>query len=110
MKRCLMCEQGVEETQSHVLLECGKYREQRQRVVEKVDEALRVADKPINATNCALAARERYCLMLGMRTGSACADARIDSATKRFLREIWVERSPLTRSINKAFDRHDVLH
>ena len=56
-----------------------------------------------------LSAAIKLDLLLGRSTDCATANATIDHAFRRFLKRAWRGRARLTRAVNLAFDRNDVV-
>ena len=50
-----------------------------------------------------------YWTLLGMRTGAPGVDARVDSITRRLLKDIWELRRPLTKAVNETLGRNDLV-
>ena len=103
---CRMCKSGAREDIEHIVLHCEAYATHRERMHEKAAEACRVIGFGIFAIAPAC---DKMDLLLGRSTGNAVADNNIDHAFKRFLKRAWRSRARLTRAINEAFDRSDIV-
>lgn len=99
MTRCQLCEGGEAETLEHFLLSCARYDKHRRRAIAGICRATGEARPSQDMLRD---------LMLGKRTGSADADARIDVIARQFLREAWHERRCLTRTISEMTGRADI--
>jgi hypothetical protein len=105
--RCRMCNSGDIEDIEHIVLYCAAYATQREWMYGKAAEACRVwagIGRFAAAPAC-----DKLDLLLGRSTGSAESDDNIDHAFKRFLKRAWRRRARLTRAINEAFNRSDIV-
>jgi hypothetical protein len=106
LARCRMCNSGDIEDTEHIVLHCAAYATQREWMYKTAAEAGRVW----GIGHFAVApACDKLDLLMGRSTGSAESDDNIDHAFKRFLKRAWRSRAGLTRAVNLAFDRNDVI-
>ena len=110
---CRLCQTGEVEDLAHLVTSCPAHARHRDKLHAVVDAALSRATLTTGAHVCrniaALEPEPQLDLLMGKSIGDAHADARIDSAMKRFLKKAWRGRKWLTMHTNKAFEREDTL-
>jgi len=82
---CLMCDSGRAETIDHLIMDCSAYDSQRERLLQKVAEAVSVASGGEIGTED-MEREELIQIMMGRKVGSQEAERDIDHAFKRFLK------------------------
>jgi len=110
---CRLCQTGEVEDLAHLVTSCPAHARHRDKLHAVVDAALSRVAPIMGVIVCdniaAIEPESQLDLLMGKSIGDAHADARIDSAMKRFLKKAWRGRKWLAVHINKAFEREDTL-
>ena len=103
---CMMCASGATENQEHILLECSAYGELRARMTMQVNGAFATG---VDVFGLVEDAELLMQLLLGKSVGCRPVEDDIDHAVKRFLKKAWRKRKRVTKAINEALGRTDIV-
>jgi len=104
--RCMMCDSGATENQEHILLKCSAYGELRARMAAQVNCAFATG---VDVFGLLEDAELMMQLLLGKSVGYRPVEDDIDHAVKRFLKKAWRKRRRVTKAINEAMGRTDIV-
>jgi len=104
--RCIMCASGTTETQEHILLECSAYDELRARLTAQINGAFATG---VDVFGMVEDTELLMQLLLGRSVGHRQVEDDIDHAVKRYLKKAWRKRKKVTKAINEALDRTDIV-
>jgi hypothetical protein len=105
--RCLMCTSGEAEDVEHLVMRCSAYTAQRERLMATVSAAVRIggARMPFASSSTS----DKLDTLLGARCGSAEMENIVSHAFKRYMKRAWRARKQVTKALNVALDRRDIV-
>jgi hypothetical protein len=102
---CMMCDSGQTENQEHILLECSAYAGLRARMATQVNGAFGTGVDVFGLGDTEMLLQ----LLLGRSVDCKVVEIDVDHAVKRFLKKAWRKRKKVTRAINEALGRSDLV-
>jgi len=119
---CLACDTNEVETVAHLVLSCPRYVSLRAKLFDRV----RILLDRVSAFDChhwrgtvysslapswseflAADGDSKLCYLLGKSMGDPFVENGVDMAFKRFIKQVWNTRKPITEAINMYLGRND---
>jgi hypothetical protein len=104
---CPLCDTGVNENVTHVLLHCPAHQRHRSKMVEIVNAVYATAND--GAALDERSEEDRVRVLLGARAGGKVTEDIIDAQVKRFLVKAWKIRRHVSAAINDKLGRKDIV-